>query len=288
MEQSESYTGPRLFPELHYDDARAGMAFLERAFGFEPQLIVPGDGNDVVRAQLRVGRGFVLLASVRESGRWLYRSPRAIEGVNTGGVYTALPEVDALHARAKAAGAHIVRELEDTDYGSRDFSAYDPEGFLWHFGTYYPTADGSEPGPEPDIFAGLRYNNARAAIAWLIAAFGFEENFVVPGEGDDIAHAQLRLGNSLLMLGSARGDIFKTQTPRELGGVFTQTICAYVADPDAHYAHAKAAGAEILDVPADTPYGARGYVAGDPEGYVWTFSTYHPALERQKQAMNAG
>lgn len=278
MEQSGSYAGPSIFPEIHYDDARAGIAFLERAFGFETHLIVPGERDNVVHAEMRVGDGFVLLGSLDERGRWPYRTPRAIDGVNTGGVYTAMSDVDALYTRAKAAGAHIVRELDDTDYGSREFSACDPEGFLWHFGTYHPTADGSASGPKPEIFGGMRYRNARAAIAWLIATFGFEENFVVLGEGDEIAHAQLRLGNSLLMLGSAREDELKTKTPHDLGGAFTQTLCAYVADPDAHHARAKAAGANIVDPLTDTSYGARSYVVRDPEGYVWTFSTYHPAV----------
>jgi uncharacterized glyoxalase superfamily protein PhnB len=49
---------------------------------------------------------------------------------------------DAHHARAVAAGAEIVLELHDQDYGSRDYSARDPEGYVWHFGTYRPAAPG--------------------------------------------------------------------------------------------------------------------------------------------------
>ena len=286
MENSAPYRGPRIFPELHYDDARAGIAFLERAFGFEPHLVVPGDGDAVAHAELRVGRGFIMLGT-NGSDPWMYRTPRAIGGINTGGVYTALPGVDALYVRAKNAGARIARELEDTDYGSRDFSAYDPEGFLWHFGTYHPMADGSDPGEEPDVYSGMRYRNAREAISWLIEAFGFEENFVVPGVGDDITHAQLRLGNSLLMLGSARDDEFNTKTPLDLDGAYTQTLNVYVPDPDAHYSCAKAAGAQIVDPPADAPYGARGYVARDPDGYVWNFSTYYPVPSHSSEAVSA-
>jgi len=51
-------------------------------------------------------------------------------------VYVA--DVDAHYARAKAAGAEIVMELEDTDYGSRGYSVRDLEGHLWSFGTYHP------------------------------------------------------------------------------------------------------------------------------------------------------
>ena len=56
----------------------------------------------------------------------------------TGAVYVAVPDVDRLHERARAAGAEIVMEPFDTDYGSRDFAARDPEGNLWSFGTYRP------------------------------------------------------------------------------------------------------------------------------------------------------
>ena len=53
-------------------------------------------------------------------------------------VYIVVDDPDAHHARAKAAGATIIRELEDQDYGSRDYSARDPEGNIWSFGTYDP------------------------------------------------------------------------------------------------------------------------------------------------------
>jgi uncharacterized glyoxalase superfamily protein PhnB len=52
----------------------------------------------------------------------------------------AVEDVDAHAERAKAAGAEIVRELNDTDYGSREYAARDLEGNVWSFGTYRPTA----------------------------------------------------------------------------------------------------------------------------------------------------
>jgi uncharacterized glyoxalase superfamily protein PhnB len=114
----------------------------------------------------------------------------------------------------------------------------------------------------------------RAAIAWLCRAFGASEHFVVPGEGNAIAHAQLLVGDGLVMLGSARDDHFNMQPPPRIGGAYTETLNVYVPDPDAHHARANAAGATILSAPADTAYGARGYVARDCEGFVWNFSTY--------------
>jgi uncharacterized glyoxalase superfamily protein PhnB len=57
-------------------------------------------------------------------------------------IYAVIADPDAHHARAEGAGARIVRELEDTPYGSREYSARDLEGNLWSFGTYDPYADG--------------------------------------------------------------------------------------------------------------------------------------------------
>jgi uncharacterized glyoxalase superfamily protein PhnB len=65
------------------------------------------------------------------------KTPRQLGGVNQS-IYIYVPEVDAHYGRAKAAGADIVMEIKDTEYGSRDYSAKDPEGNLWHFGTYLP------------------------------------------------------------------------------------------------------------------------------------------------------
>ena len=56
----------------------------------------------------------------------------------TQAAYLYVADIDAHFARAKAAGAEVVVALKDTDYGSRDYSARDPEGHLWHFGTYLP------------------------------------------------------------------------------------------------------------------------------------------------------
>jgi uncharacterized glyoxalase superfamily protein PhnB len=67
------------------------------------------------------------------------KSPRDLGGVNQG-LYVRVADTDALYTRAKAAGAEIVRELADTDYGSRDFMCRDLEGHLWSFGTYLPEA----------------------------------------------------------------------------------------------------------------------------------------------------
>jgi uncharacterized glyoxalase superfamily protein PhnB len=120
----------------------------------------------------------------------------------------------------------------------------------------------------PTIYPILRYDDADEAIRFLAGAFGLEAD-EVHRDGDLVSHALLGWGNSLVMLSSRRegGD------PFDPGG-----FCVYLAvdDPDAHYARAKGAGAEIVMELVDQSYGSREYAARDPEGNVWCFGTYRP------------
>ena len=120
-------------PILQYRDAHAAIDWLERAFGFERVHVYDGPDGTVAHAELRHGDGMVMLGSAPQADEGGY-------GDHTGQcwAYVAVDDADAHHDRAQAAGAEIVRELQDQDYGSRDYSARDPEGNLWSFGTYRP------------------------------------------------------------------------------------------------------------------------------------------------------
>jgi uncharacterized glyoxalase superfamily protein PhnB len=121
-----------VIPTYQYKDARAAIEFLERAFGFERVNVCEGaDGREIAHAELRHGDGWVMLGSVNDSG--LVTPP------GSGSAYVVVEDPDALHARAAEAGAEIIRAPFDTDYGSRDFTARDPEGNVWSFGTYAPS-----------------------------------------------------------------------------------------------------------------------------------------------------
>jgi uncharacterized glyoxalase superfamily protein PhnB len=124
------------------------------------------------------------------------------------------------------------------------------------------------------IFPILRYHDARGAIRWLCAAFGFVEVFSVPESGEFVRHAQLILGTNIIMMGSVRPDDGIT-TPKVLGAS-TQALSVYVEDPDAHFHRAQAAGAEVLTPPTDTDFGAREYHVRDLEGHFWAFGTFRP------------
>lgn len=129
------------------------------------------------------------------------------------------------------------------------------------------------------IIPSLRYRDAPAAIDWLCRAFGFEKNAVYADEKGIVQHAQLVFGNGMVMLGSvANAGAWggRIAQPDEIGGRETQCPCVIVADCDAHYARARAAGAVIVDELERKEYGGAGYSCRDPEGHLWWFGSYDP------------
>lgn len=132
-------TGLHLVPSLRYRDAPAAIKWLRDAFGFEEHLVVPGEPGKIVHAQLVCGKAMIMLASPADDdfGR-LMAVPGMVGGANTQSVYIVVPDPDAHCTRAKAAGARLVTEVEDQEYGGRNYSCRDPEGHLWSFGNYDP------------------------------------------------------------------------------------------------------------------------------------------------------
>ncbi len=127
-----------VWPVLSYRDARAGIGFLTAAFGFEEQAVYARDDDASVIEHAELGwplGGGVMLGSADKDD-----SPFGRRRPGNDSVYLVCDDPDGLFARATAAGAEIVRGLRDEDYGSRGFTVRDPEGNLWSFGTYRPTA----------------------------------------------------------------------------------------------------------------------------------------------------
>jgi uncharacterized glyoxalase superfamily protein PhnB len=123
-----------VYPTLRYRDARAAIDWLERAFGAERKEVHDGPDGTVGHAELRLGDDLIMLGTAVEDSDYGRIAPPP----GHASLYVAVEDADAHHARAVAAGADVVRPLEDTDYGSRDYAARDPEGNLWSFGTYRP------------------------------------------------------------------------------------------------------------------------------------------------------
>lgn len=115
-----------------YKDPLAALDWLERAFGFERVMAITDADGHLVHAEMRFGDGYVMIGA-----EWTEHvaSPLSTGGKVTQSQHVQLKEgLDAHCARARAAGADIVREPEDQFYGDRVYSARDPEGHVWSFG----------------------------------------------------------------------------------------------------------------------------------------------------------
>jgi len=123
-----------IWTTINYADARAGIDFLERAFGFTTTLVVANEHDDSIVEHCQMagpeGGGIMLGTANRPHNKFSMRPTGAAS------TYVVTKDPDAMHKRAVAAGATVFHELSDQDHGSRDFSVTDPEGNIWSFGTY--------------------------------------------------------------------------------------------------------------------------------------------------------
>jgi uncharacterized glyoxalase superfamily protein PhnB len=132
---------PSIIPALRYHDADAALRFLVSAFGAEEKEVYRDEEGVIRHAELRLADGLIMIGQYSDEG-WLGGdAPRPLS--STVSLYVVVDDPDAHHERVSAvAGARVVRELEDTPYGSREYSVRDLEGNLWSFGTYDPNTAG--------------------------------------------------------------------------------------------------------------------------------------------------
>ncbi len=135
----------------------------------------------------------------------------------------------------------------------------------------------------PRVTPYVLYEDVSSAINWLTSAFGFREHLRLPGPDGKTSHAEMRLSDGVIMMGCPGPDY---RNPLRTGHV-TQNVHVYVDDVDAHFAHAKHAGARILEEPTDQFYGDRRYGAVDPEGHCWYFAQHVRDVTPQEMATAA-
>jgi uncharacterized glyoxalase superfamily protein PhnB len=133
------------------------------------------------------------------------------------------------------------------------------------------------------VMPNLSYQDAHTAIEWLCDTFGFTAKMVVPGEDGGVVHAQLVIGNALVMVASEQRDepIGEFMTvPEKVGGKITGGFYLVINDDiDDHYEHSVSKGAKVIMENADQTHGGRGYTCLDPEGHLWSFGYYDPWSE---------
>lgn len=139
----------------------------------------------------------------------------------------------------------------------------------------------------PPLISALCYQDAKAAVAWLEKAFGFELFMLIEDGEGNLVHSEMRFGDAAVMIGNEWSADHKS--PRSIGGKNTQTVHIQIAtDVDAHCAQARAAGAEILMAPETQFYGDRTYRCRDLEGHIWTVGQTVQTISREEAEQATG
>lgn len=144
QQETDMTIRPAIIPSLRYEDARAAIDFLCKAFGFTEHAIHahPEDNSRIMHAELLFAGQMVMLASDERTPFATAAPLKSVReaGGNTQSLYVVLEDVDGHAERARNAGASIFMQPEDQSYGGRSYSVHDPEGYAWTFGSYDPFA----------------------------------------------------------------------------------------------------------------------------------------------------
>ncbi|MBB6186767.1 VOC family protein [Rhodanobacter sp. MP7CTX1] len=136
---SSAQRGSTIIPCLRYHDAQAAIEWLCKAFGFTKHVVYENEHGGVDHAQLIFGDGMIMLGEVRDTevGRHIVQ-PDQVGDRETQCPYVVVINCKSHYQQAKDAGAVIVDEYAEKDYGGAGYSCRDPQGHLWHFGSYDP------------------------------------------------------------------------------------------------------------------------------------------------------
>ncbi|HKB81560.1 MAG TPA: VOC family protein [Thermoanaerobaculia bacterium] len=247
---------PRKQPtvQLHFlvRGVRGFIQFLHDAFGGTQEFLVDDRQGRVLHARVRIGDSVVEMGDASEQS-----PPYAF------GVHLYVPDVDAVYARALAAGATSLHPVVDQPYGDREGSVQDPYGNHWYIATHLAPEQPVRPGLGT-VTLFLHPRGTGRMIEFLESAFGARPAEAIEKAPDGtIAYAAVRLGDSTIEMGEAHGQ----WQPMQAG------IHLYVDDADAIYRQAMAAGAVSIVEPYDAPYGERSAIVIDPFGNHWYIGT---------------
>lgn len=120
-------------PYITVHDAKAALDFYQRAFGATVVLVMPNDKGQISHAEIKLGDSHVMMSD--EFPEWGAISPKTLKG-HTSTLMFYVEDVDAVVAKAVAAGGTLVRPVADQFYGDRVGSLTDPFGHSWHIATH--------------------------------------------------------------------------------------------------------------------------------------------------------
>jgi PhnB protein len=217
--------------------------FLVRVFDAVETRVTEG-GRHGTHRELRIGSSMLMLGE---------GTPDEIVPGRSMAFHVFVDDVDAVYAKALAAGGESLGEPADRPYGERSGFIRDAYGNRWYIAS--PLGPESFAHALRTVTPYLHAHDVRAFIAFLVRAFGASEEVVHELPGGVIPYARVRVGDAAIELGTA------DPTPGAL--------CLYVADPDVAYEQAVAAGAKALSPPADQPSGDRMAFIEDTLGNQW-------------------
>lgn len=144
-----------------------------------------------------------------------------------------------------------------------------------------------DPFEHATLGVGVFYKDPMAALTFLEQAFGFRRSMLVTDRSGSLVHSEMRFADAYLIIDSEWSD--DVASPASVGGKNTQAVYLRLEQGlDAHCERARAAGADIVQEPADQFYGDRTYRARDPEGHIWTFSQTVRRVPREEAEAVSG
>jgi uncharacterized glyoxalase superfamily protein PhnB len=139
MSDSNAHSKSTIIPALRYRNAPAAIDWLCQVFGFARHAVYDGPDGTIGHAELTLDGGMIMLGSAKDDEHGQrFKSPEELGGMETCSAYIVVADAEAVYARAVASGAAIIRPMQNTPYGSREFAVCDPEGHSWSVGTYDP------------------------------------------------------------------------------------------------------------------------------------------------------
>ncbi len=240
-------------PYLMAEDGMALLEFTKQAFGAEEIMhtVVPAG----LHAEVRMGDTTLMMGGGL-AGKKFPGMPQP------NALHIYVEDVDAVTKKAVAAGATLVAQPRDQEYGERSSTLKDRAGNMW----YVATAKGESHVPK-GLFSVNPYLHPRRAeplISFLKRAFGAEEVAKYASPDGVVHHAVVRVGDSVLEMGEAHG----TYEPMEA------MFYLYVPNMETVYRQALAAGATTFQEPTDQPYGDRNAGVKDLFGNKWYIATH--------------
>jgi len=228
------------------------IAFLRDAFGAEEIFRAPLPDGSVLHAEVKLGNSMIELG---DAGEQWEPKPAAL--------HLYVDDVHGLYERAIAAGATSIYAPVEQAYGDREAGVADRFGNQWFIARRLGPGTGPAPEGYWTVTQGLRVEGAERLLRFLKEAFAAEELTRTARPDGTIAHAEMRIGDSILEASEARPE----------WPAITTAIHLFVDDCDAVYARAVRAGATSLMAPEDKHYGERGAAVVDPFGNHWYLAT---------------